>query len=50
MTVELNILHLLLLYASLSLVAWAVKALAGMAVASGGPAESVGKAVLNVSI
>lgn len=50
MTVELNIMHLVLLWAGLSLVAWAIKALAAMAVSSNGPGSSVGKAILNVSI
>jgi hypothetical protein len=49
-SVELNVIHLILMWAGLSLVAWAIKALAGMLVSSGGPAEPLGKAVLNVSI
>lgn len=50
MSVELNIVHLALLWAGLSLVAWAIKALAAMLVSGGGAGAPVGKAILNVSI
>lgn len=50
MSVELNVVHLALLWAGLSLIAWAIKALAAMLVAGNGPGATVGRAVLNVSI
>lgn len=50
MTIEMNVWHLILMWAGLSLVAWAIKSLAALAISGGGVGASAGKAVLNVSI